>query len=88
MVLIFVLVTDRTPKLERLFLLGSFRITVKDFAKAICCWTNVRYVSLEKIEELFLTRIIEEIGKNCSELSILHCKCYSQVLTHGEETDF
>ncbi|XP_021683724.2 F-box/LRR-repeat protein At3g48880 isoform X1 [Hevea brasiliensis] len=66
-------IAKRTPNLEDLVLEGTYKITEKGFADAICNWKKVQHIVLPlQTQESCFAQIIQAISENCSELETLY----------------
>ncbi|KAF2290070.1 hypothetical protein GH714_001731 [Hevea brasiliensis] len=66
-------IAKRTPNLEDLVLEGTYKITEKGFADAICNWKKVQHIVLPlQTQESCFVQIIQAISENCSELETLY----------------
>ncbi|XP_031280853.1 putative F-box/LRR-repeat protein 23 [Pistacia vera] len=63
---------ERTPGLESLVLSRLSRISREGFAKALSNWKNVKQICFGRFSGIYFKQIIEEIGRNCTELTSLH----------------
>lgn len=61
----------RTEATLCLSLADATRITGRGFAEAICHWKKLKYVQLGNVRPEYFSQIMEEMGKNCSELEWL-----------------